>query len=327
VFRVTLFVSLIAMNLTLAILAVTTPILAQTKPCLGLNDTSTNVTNVITGRNGANPGEWAWQYAPAANLTVRCLRIFTGNRYTDSHMKLAIWSAGATTPAKELAGGTFFAPKTTAKDWVGTNLDAAVTMKKGTKYWIVWTETGWSTPPFESGGSTTLPAARRFGTGWSLGGRQAFKCRFYCSPIDVKSVTSFGKACSGVSTGLGMSFAQTTPNIGNANFRIEGTGFPANANAFLALGTAKTWPSIPFGPIAPNCYSNTDIKMVFGGKTGLGNIRATAGPSGHVTYNIPIPNNSVLKGVFVAFQIAAADAASKNALPLVFSNATRATVF
>lgn len=302
---------------------------AQTTPCLGLNDTTSAVTALITGRNNAGTGEWAWRFTPTTTLAVHGLKIITGNRYTSAFMKLSIFSHNTTTvlPGKLISEGTWDQPKSPVIDWVGTNLDRVTTLNKGTSYWIVWNETGWSTPPFQNTGTTLLPTAVRFGGGvWNTGLAQAFKCRFYCSKIDLLGIKAFGTACTGATTGLGTSFTNTVPTVGNASFRVEGTGLPPSAASFLAIGIVKAFPGVSLGALAPGCWMNTDFALVVAGlSTGNGPIRSATGAFGHISYKLPIPNNAALKGVFVSTQIATADAASKNALPLVFTNATQIT--
>ncbi len=303
---------------------------AQTKPCFAMNDTNTNVSSVITLLAFAGPGQWAYQFTPASSLIVRGMRIYTGNKFQNAFMSLEVWShdAAKKLPKARLAGGTWKNPKPTAIGWYGTNFDKAQALIKGTTYWLVWTDPGWSTPPIDPNSFNTMPYAQRFGTtaAFVAGSNQALKFRLYCSPIDVKGARVFGSSCASAAGTTGTAFTNTSPTVGNASFRIEGTGLPSGATTFLALGVNNKWSSLSLGPLAPGCYLNTDLLAVFTGKTGTGDVRSTTGALGHVSYSLPIPNNPSLKGVFVGSQIAVADAKSKNAIPGVFTNGLQITV-
>ncbi|MHC4897327.1 MAG: hypothetical protein ACYTGW_09500 [Planctomycetota bacterium] len=302
---------------------------AQTQPCFGMNDTNTNVSNAVTAASLSGPGYWAYQFTPASVLVVRGGRVYTGNKFSDAFMSLEIWSHDTTTklPKARLVGGTWKNAKPTAIGWYGTNFDKLQILTKGTTYWLVWVEPGFSTPPIEPNGTTMVSTAIRYGTGafTSRTGQAALKCRLYCSLIDVQGVTVNGNPCASRAGKLGSTFCQVVPSVGNASFRIEGTGLPSTARAYLALGLNKAWSSVSLSPIAPGCFQHTDFVAFVVHQTGTGDVRSAAA-LGHVNYVAPIPNNSALKGIYVGAQIGVVDAASTNLLPMVFTNGLKIVI-
>ncbi|MCB9880523.1 MAG: hypothetical protein H6832_14175 [Planctomycetes bacterium] len=301
---------------------------AQTTPCASLNDSNTNVANFISSRNLSRPNSWGWRYVPAATQIARGLRIFTNNSFTTGFMQLEIWDEDTTTmmPGKRIATGTFYAPKSATADWVGTNFDKQVLMQNGKSYWFVWVEIGWATFPTEPGG-TSMPAAAVWnGTAWQTATTDQLKFRLYCSMIDTKGAAAFGTPCAGASGSIGTAFTNLTPNIGNADYRIEGTGLPSGAPTAIILGAIANFPSVPFGGVAPGCSLNTDIVVTIGAATGMGDVRASAA-AGHLFLPLGIPNNPSLVGAYIGVQFATFDAQSANALKYVFTNAVRTTVY
>jgi len=317
----------ISIALTTVLCAVTLD--AQTKPCFSMNDTNTNVTNAVTASSFSGPGHWAYQFTVASPLVVRGARVYTGNKFLDAFMGLEIWSHDTTTklPKARLVGGTWKNPKPTAIGWVGTNFDKVQVLLKGTTYWVVWSEPGFSTPPIEPSGTTQMATAIRYGTGAfrASTASQALKCRLYCSLIDVNGVTVNGQGCISKAGTTGSVFCQVIPSVGNASFRIEGTGLPSNARAYLALGLNKAWSSVSLSPIAPGCFQHTDFLAFVIQQTGTGDVRSTAA-LGHVNYVAPIPNTSALKGFYLGAQIGVVDAGSTNPLPMVFTNGLKIVI-
>lgn len=104
---------------------------------------------------------------------------------------------------------------------------------------------------------------------------------------------------------------------------------PSGAASLLLLGGNKAFTPLSLNAIAAGCYLNTDILAMFVGKSGTGDQRAklSVGATNHVTFGLPIPNSSSLKGAFLGTQIAVFDLKSKNALPMVFTNGLQITFF
>jgi len=305
-----------------------TSAVAQTSPCASFNDATNNVTTLITGRY-STPATWAYLYKPTTTVTVRSVRILTRNKYTTSFMKLELFSHDSATghPAARLAGGTWWCPASLAMNWQGTNFDRDVTLQQGSYYWLAWTETGWATPPFEDGTGVVTRMVRRLGptAAWSNGPDAAAKMRFFCELLDDKDVALVGPACKGANGDRGSLFTNTLPVVPNPDFIVQGTGFPPNALTFLVIGFNPTFTPIPLGSLAPGCYLNSDQFLLLTGQTGCCDIRS-ATAYGHVYFPIPIPADPKLKGFAVNWQMAAADVASSNPLPLVFTNGLRTTL-
>ncbi len=315
-------------SLLLALGVCASTLSAQTAACDSLNDSTSNVANFISSRNSTRPNSWGWRYVPSSVKLARGLRIYTGNAFTTGFMQLEVWDEDSTTlmPGKRLAGGTFYAPKSSTGEWLGTNLDRNLVLQPNTPYWFVWVEIGWSVFPTEPGG-TSMPAAARWdGAMWVASTTNQLKFRLYCSFIDTKGAVVAGTACTGAASGIGTAFSNLTPNIGNADYRVEGSGLPSGAPTLILLGAVANFPSVPLGSAAPGCFLNTDIVFTIAGITGNGDVRTPAA-AGHLFAPLPIPNNPVLVGTYVGMQFAALDSASQNALPFVLTNAVRTTVF
>ncbi len=318
-------------TLLLASLLLSTALSAQTKPCVSMNDSTNKATGLITAKSFAGPGHWALQWTPGSTYVAQSLTIFTGSKYLAGFHSLEVWSQDAKTkkPGVRLAGGTWYLPKGTVQGWYGTNLDKIQVLAKGTTYWIVWIEPGWSNLPHEVGGKPSLPLVRRSGSvgSWTMTPAWGFKFRLYCSPQDKVVLKPVGKPCTGAEKLIATSFSNTFPLVGNSAFRIEGTGVPSGAASFLLLGAKKAFQPIPLNAAATGCFLNTDIVMLLVGKSGTGNQQAkpAVGAAHHVRFDLPIPNNTSLKGSFLGTQIAVFDAKSKNKLPMVFTNGLQIT--
>ena len=317
----------LASRLVPAFLLCALPAIAQSAPCAALNDQSASVTPGITAFAFAGPTTWGYQYTPTAPVVAQAIAIFTGNTVTPTGMTLEIWSDDPTTqlPMARLAGGTLRYPPSLKAGWLGTNLDRQVVMLPSTPYWIAWTEGGASQVPTEPSG-TTLPAASRVGSGaWSSLAPAALKLRIFCSLLDAQGIVPAGPTCGGSS--LATAFANLAPQIGTADFAVEGTGFPSGAAAVLLVGVQPSYPSIPIPGGISGCHLSTDVLLTVAGTTGTGNVRSTSGLARHVAFPLPIPNLSSLIGGYVGFQIAVRDPSSTAAIPILASNALRVTVF
>ncbi len=306
---------------------------AQTKPCFSMNDTTNAAANFITAKSFAGPGYWALRWTPGSTYVAQSLSIFTGSKFLDGYHSLEFWShdSTASAPKARLSGGSFFLPKGSLAGWYGSNLDKVQLLTKGTTYWIVWGEPGWSAVPHQVGGKPILPLMRRVGTTGSWTASSAgwgFKFRLFCTRRDLRSAVPFGNPCTGSRKALPTSFTNVAPKIGTKEFRVEGTGLPSGAAAFLILGGNKNFKSIPLGALAPRCSLHTDIVLLVGGKTGTGNLQAkpSVGTVNHVSFGLPIPNSAALIGAFLGTQLAVFDKASSAPLPLLFTNGLRITV-
>ena len=294
---------------------------AQTPPCASLNDANTVVSTAIYAM-GAAPNVYGWQYSPAQTVVVRAAQIYTGNNYFTQSMGLEVWSDDATTnlPKARLGGGYWKITQTTLKAWQGCNLDQTVVMTQGNKYWVVFIDPAWSTVPIEAGG-TTMPYARFLSGTWSALNPSALKFRLFCSLLDQQYVQVKGNPCQGLA-GIGSSFVNQAPNVGNNAFMIEGTGFQSGVAVLLLLGANPTWPTVPLPGANPACGLSTDIIVTVSGSVGAGaNVRDPVAVAGQVVFPLPIPANPALVNGVVQSQFIAADPGSTWALPIVASNA------
>jgi hypothetical protein len=319
-------------SLVVAALFLSPGISAQTKPCFSLNDATNAASNAITAWSSGGAYHWALQWTPSATHVAQGMTIWTSSMHLQGFHTLEIWTEDSKTlqPGVRLTGGTFAMPKGTVAGWYGTNFDKVQVLTKGTKYWIVWGEPGWSALPHQVGSTNILPMARRLvGTtgAWAAATGWGFKFRLFCSRLDQQFIGTFGTACSGSAGNVATTYSNTEPKIGNANFRIEAAGIPSGAASILLLGAKKTFPGVPFGGVAPGCYLNTDMVLLLVGVSGTGNHRAKPAPgaAGHISFALPIPSTASLVGNYLGTQIAVHDVKSKNALPMVFTNALRIT--
>lgn len=304
------------------------PLAAQTAPCASMNDVTTAVSSAIYSWSSAGPNVNAWAYTPSAPLSAAALQIFTANNYFAQSMTLEIWSDSTTTnlPAARLAGGTWKITQTNVNSWQGANLDAPVLLTPSSRYWIVLTEPGWSTVPIEPGGSP-LSTARFTGGAWVAGSAgQALKFRLFCSPLDQLNVKVKGSACTW-GTSLGSHFVNQAPTIGNANFMLEGSGFPAGAPALVAFGVIPTWPSLPIPGADPACLVHTDLVLTLAGTVGTGNVRDPVAASGEIVFPVAIPANPALAGGVLSTQLFALWSGSSYPVNLVSSNALLITLY
>ncbi|MCA8977610.1 MAG: hypothetical protein KDC98_22995, partial [Planctomycetes bacterium] len=230
---------------------------AQSPPCFAANDLNTTVSNAIYSYSTAGPNVYAWQVTPATVTIAEAVRVFTRNTYQSSvgyFMTVEIWDEDPSAPGlpyTRLAGGTW--QSSAIMSWQGANLDNAVVMQPTSNYWIVFTEPGWSTPPIEPGGATTLPSARYSSGAWTAITAAPLKFRIFCSQLDVQGAVPFGAACPSSAATVGTMFTNEEPMIGNADFRLEGSGFGANALTFMVLGMTPGFPTFLL-PGTNGCY-------------------------------------------------------------------------
>lgn len=304
---------------------------AQTPPCFALNDTTTTVAGGITAFGFAGPDSHAWQFTPASSNVVLGMRIFTnlaapisGTTYFSS---LEIWSDAGGLPGTRMGAGAWRLFQHPTNGWQGANLDHVVVMNAGTPYWLVWVEPGGLQVPTEPGGPNVLPGARRTGSGaWSASVSEAPKLRLYCSNLDDVYTLSVGPACSGSTGAAGTCHTNEQPQIGNAAFNVEGTGFLPNTLTILIVGVVGGFPTFPLAGLPPGCNQSTDVIGSVSGFTGTGGAR---GPTyaGNVLYPFGLPNNPALLFLYLNTQIAGLDLATGAALPFTTSNALQMTLF
>lgn len=299
---------------------------AQTPPCFATNDLTTSVSNAIYSFSTAAPNTYAWQITPTSPLAIQAIEIFSGNNYTSqvgAYMTIELWDEGAAgTPQTRLAGGTWIINP--AIGWQGASLDGVAVLQPNTNYWVVFTEPGWSTPPVEPGGAT-LPSMRLSSGAWVTAGATALKSRLHCGLLEQTNVVPFGSLCTSSTNSIATMFTNTPPTVGNADFRLEGTGFAPGTIAFMVVGMIPQFPTFPI-PGTANCHQSTDPMITVVGSTGTGNVRATTA-SGHTVFSIPLPSNAAFQGLYFAPQLAALDPTSAASLPFVTSNALQVTVY
>jgi hypothetical protein len=245
-------------------------------------------------------------------------------------MTLELWSDDPTTnlPSRRVSGGTWQISAALGDTWQGTNLDLDVAPPLPTAYWIVWTDPGMSTAPYQPGG-TTMPTARLVSGLWKLQPTpEALKWRLYCGRLDAAHVSVFGQPCPTSRGYWGTLFTNQAPAVGNGNFVVEGTGFVPGQVALLLFGPNQFGWVVPGLP--PGCQQWSDTAYVQTHNTGTGDVRANAGGSGaagHVTFALAIPANPVLVGLFVSSQVAVLDPPHAVAMPFSLSNGLHVTVF
>lgn len=309
------------------VLCVVGSLSAQTAPCFATNDLSTSVSNAIYSYSPAAPNTYGWQITPTSPVAVQAIEVYTGNNYTSqvgTHMTVEIWdeNVGTGTPQARLAGGTWIINP--AIGWQGANLDSVAVLQANTNYWVVFTEPGWSTPPIQPGG-TTMASVRLSGGSWVGAGSSALKSRLYCGLLDRTNVVPFGSLCASSTGSIGTMFTNESPMVGNAAFRVEGSGFASGSVAFLVIGMIPLFPSVPI-PGTASCFQNTDAMFTVVGTTGTGNVRAPTA-AGHTVFAIPLPNSMAYQGFYFAPQLAVLDPGSPAPIPFVTSNALQLTVY
>lgn len=301
-------------------------LMGQTTPCLAYNDVGFNIPSAIYGGQ-TNPGRVAWLVPAPSTIVVQSLTILVRNQYPTQrgqYLTLELWTDDVATgnPGTRIAGGSW--KSSTQLMWQGTNLDLPVAMQGGSSYWVVLTEPGWTSVPSDLQGATAFPLKRFYNNTWNADPPSALRVRFHCNLLDQQGASPFGPACASTVGRLGTVFTNEVPLIGNADFRVEGSGFPAGSLCFVVLGVIPVFPSVPI-PGTASCFQNTDSFTSLVGTTGLGNVRQQT-TDGHYALPIPVPGNTSLTGLFFAAQMAAFDPGSTAALPIVTSNALRITV-
>ncbi len=306
---------------------------AQTAPCISLNDATNASGNLITGYSFAGPGVNAYRFTPSSSLLLMAAELYTSNTnlVNQGYMTLEVWDENPATslPGTRLGGGTWQVQGSLGADWQGASFDQIVVANAAQNYWLVWRESGWNQVPYQAGGAT-LPYARFTGGNWVLQATpQPLKWRGYCSLLDAANVLPVGFGCLSSLGRVPAAFTNHAPTIGNANFQIEGTGFPAGSIGLAVLGTNPGWVSIPIPGTPVGCLLHTDPLVTATVLVGTGNQQAThaIGASGHCWFDLAIPANAGLVGTVIGSQFVVLDAGLIDPLPFVFSNGLRITLY
>ncbi len=294
------------------------PATAQTSPCLAFNDSSTNTP---TGTLTPAPAKLtAFSIATPTALTVRSVRIFTGNAAGKS-MKLELRTGGAK-PGALLASGTWTSTK--SPSWQGCNFDRPVSLAANTPVWLVWHDPGTSTIPTATTGTshTTLGGISFLGTiAWLSLPNHVLMMQLFCSPLDDKGIVPFGAACVGSAGTSTTVFTNMAPTLGNMAFGVDASGLVPLSNTGILFGTVPSVPGTPIGILGtdPSCLRFT--------LADLASLSMKANGHGGLHVPLPIPLNPNLKGVYVDCQLVTIDPGSTYPVPLVTSNRLGITIF
>ena len=301
---------------------------AQTAPCEALNDSNTTVSMNLTQFGFGGPNGNGWQLTPTSTGVLFGGRFFTENTLLtgDRFMSIEMWSDVGGAPGVQLGAGTWKVSGALGAAWQGANFDTPVIVTAGQPVWVMWIDPGFSVMPTEPSG-VTVPSATRNGSTWSLTGTfDAPKVRLFCSLLDDAQASVFGQPCAGSAGGFGSLFTNQQPNVGNAEFAYEGSGFRPGQPVLLVLGFQSSWVSIPVPGLALGCLQHTDVVATVLGLSGTGNQQGPTA-SGHVSFPFPIPNDPGLLGLFLGAQLAGADPTLASPLPFSVSNGLQITVF
>lgn len=303
-----------------ALLALSTYAAAQTAPCLAFNDQNASIGSAITATALSGPTTRAYQFTATCTQALRAARIFTGSPVRDWAISLEIWSHDPTTqlPLARLGGGTCKVRIARGDDWFGANFDHVLQLAANGTYWFVWIEPGSQKLPYEPGGATLLPNVRRSGASWVADVPHELKLRLYDALLDGTGATAQSDGCTSSAGLLGTAFTNDVPNLGNALFEIEGTGFAPGAPAVLFLGVIPSFGSIPISGTS-GCSLHNELLIALNGATFTGTLRSVT-PSGNLAYPFPIPNLSFLLGQYAGAFFLVLDAGSAQPLPIVTSN-------
>lgn len=304
---------------------------AQTPPCIGLNDASTTASTAVSfvSTNGSS-NRRAWRYTPTSTVTVAAGTLYTNTLATAAtsfHMSLEIWSDDPATskPLQRLVGTTWSLKNPViGQRWQGGNFDNTVDMIAGTTYWLCWIEPGGSTVAQQSTATATFTtnaatSSTAAGSTWTVStSLSAPKVRLYCNKLEGVTLLNIGDGCAGSNGSVGTLFAQSETQLGNTNFTLEGFGFVPNAPAILVLGFTSGFQPINIGSPGCNLYSDLAF-IVEGATTGTGDWRSPS-YAGHVKYQLPIPLDPALTGLYVTAQLGVVDVALTTGVPVVMSN-------
>lgn len=305
---------------------------AQTPPCISANDLTNTSSGALTAFSFAGPNVYGWQFVPTQSLVMLSAEIYTENAFLtdDGYMSLEVWDTNASSqPGQRLTGGTWESDGALGHDWHGTSFDEAVQLNSGQTYWLVWREPGFSEVPSEPGGQAAATVRLTGGAWVTQASSWAPKWRGYCNLLDATGVDSTGFGCPTSFLRTPSMFTNYTPAVGNANFQLEASGFPAGSIGLAILGQDPAWTS--FTLPGTGCELHSDGLFTATVATGTGDEGANHPPSGpgfagHCTFPFPIPNNASLAGIYLNSQFAMLDVAIGTPLPLVFSSGLGFTI-
>ncbi|MFY9343516.1 MAG: hypothetical protein WAT39_13550 [Planctomycetota bacterium] len=315
------------------VLAIAGVAAAQTPPCISLNDATTTVGTSTTAFGFSGPGVRAWQFIPSVPLVLQAAEIFTSSLAATTprgYQTLEIWDSNLIfLPGTRLAGGTWQNQPNLGLAWQGASFDQVAVLNASQTYWLVWRESGGNRLPYEPGGTLAVAATFSGGTWVLQAAGQAIKWRGYCSLLDDLGVAPVGSGCLSSANRIPAEFTNNAPTIGNADFQLEGTGFPPGSIGLAALGVNPAWISIPIPGTPPGCLLHTDPLVTVTVFVGTGNEQAlhSVGASGHVFLDSPVPANPGLVGVQIISQFAVLDLPQPVPLPFVLSNGLRVTLY
>lgn len=318
---------------SLCALAVANALPAQTPPCISNNDTTNNSSAALTLTGGAAPNVLAYRFTPSTTLILHAAEIYTASPVATAagYMTLEVWDEGATTglPGSRLAGGTWQVHQNLGLEWHGASFDSIAVAFASQNYWLVWREPGASRIPYEPGGAT-MPIARFTNGAWVLQATpQPLKWRGYCSLLDGANVQPLGIGCLSSTLSLPAGFTNHLPSVGNGNFQFEATGFAPGTLGLAIVGANPAWPSLPIPGAPANCFLHVEPLLLLVLPVGTGNQQAqhAVGAAGHCWLDFPLPPNPLLAGFALDVQFAGLDPGSIDALPFVFTNGVRATLY
>lgn len=304
---------------------------AQTPPCIATNDANNTIGASLTAFGFSGPNANAYRVTPSASVVLQAAEVLTDSSLSTStnprgYMTLEVWDENANgLPGTRLAGGTWQSQVALGLAWQGANFDNLVVLNASQNYWVVWRDGGANRFPYEPGG-TGLAHARLSGGNWlPQANPQPLKWRGYCTQLDDANVAPIGFGCVSSANRTPAAFTNHAPAIGNANFQLEGTGFPAASIGLVVLGTDPNWVSLPVPGAGPGCMLHADIVATATVLTGTGNEQVvhSTGFAGHTWFDFPIPNNPAFVGYLFNAQFVVLDTASLDPLPFVFSSGVR----
>ncbi len=309
--------------------------IAQTPPCIANNDATNTIGAALTAFGFGGPNGNAYRITPGTSMLLQAAEVLTDSSLSTStaprgYMTLEVWDENANgLPGTRIAGGTWQTQASLGLAWQGANFDNLVVLNGSQNYWIVWRDGGANRFPLEPGG-VGLPHARLVSGNWVLQPiSQPLKWRGYCTQLDDANITPIGFGCVSSAGRTPTAFTNHSSAIGNANFQLEGTGFPAASVGLVVFGTDPNWVSLPVPGAGPGCMLHTDVVATATVLTGTGNeqVMHSTGFAGHTWFDFAIPSNPAFVGYLFNAQFVVLDAASIDPLPFAFSSGVRFVLF
>lgn len=307
---------------------------AQSTPVFQLN--SQNLVSAATSGYGALPNRRGFQFTVPQNITVAAAEICTSNASVPGFHRLELMTdSGGRPSGNQLTRGTWKIDVGAPDRWQGTDFDRPASLLANTPYWLVWNDPGQSSMPQPLSGAVYLPIANydAITDTWTLpSSLHALPFRLYSGRLDRQGVVQHGEPCAGFLNRIGTLYANQDPTLGNAGFRLEGSGYPGGGLAFLVIGFDPLFQSLylPGTPISPRtpqgCFLHTEALTTLTGITGLGDVRSAAAAF-HVAFPLPVPATPGLHGLLLTTQIVCVDQGNiVDPLPLMTSNGLHITL-